>query len=166
MTHLRKFYINDDLAFFYNDLSNEFGVAAADIKVLNRGNDREYFSSNFEKFLSKYWEHPPCEQWTSIEMYANDEVLYFVKRIIFGTHYCDINCPVIMKKFCPHYDMLVEAHCLYVKDVIIKRPTTFDIKSAAHRINVLLEFQELFSVTLLTTNTNLSLRNSLTGQKP
>ena len=165
MTHLRKFYINDDLAFVYNYLSKEFGVAAADIKVLNRGNDREYISSNFEKILSKYWEHSPCEQWTSIEMYANDEVLYFAKRIIFGTHYCDINCPVIMKKFCPHYDMVVEAHCLYVKDMIIKRPTNFDIKSAAHRINVLLEFQELFSVTLLTTNTNLSLRNSLTGQK-
>ena len=35
MTHLRKFYINHDLAFVYNDLSKEFGVAAADIKVLN-----------------------------------------------------------------------------------------------------------------------------------
>ena len=37
----------------------------------------------------------------------------------------------------------MEAHCLYVKDVVIKRPTTFDIKSAAHRINVLLEFQQV-----------------------
>ena len=36
MTHLRKFYIKYDLAFVYNDLSKEFGVAAADIKVLNR----------------------------------------------------------------------------------------------------------------------------------
>ena len=62
MNHLRKFYLNDDLAFVSNDLSKEFGVAAADIKVLNRGNDREYFSSDFEKNLSKYWEHSPCEQ--------------------------------------------------------------------------------------------------------
>ena len=90
----------------------EFGVAAADIKVLNRANNREYFSSNFEKILSKYWEHSPCEQWTRIEMYANDGVLYLAKRIIFGTHYCDINCPAIMKKFCSHYDMVMEAHCL------------------------------------------------------
>ena len=82
MTHLRKFYINDELAFVYNDLSKEFGVAAADIKVLNRGNDREYFSSYFENILSKYWEH-------------------------------------------------------------LKRPATFGIKSAAHRINVLLEFDEV-----------------------
>ena len=82
MTHLRKFYINDELAFVYNDLSKEFGVAAADIKVLNRGNDREYFSSYFENFLSKYREH-------------------------------------------------------------LKHPATFDIKSAAHRINVLLEFDEV-----------------------
>ena len=84
MIHLRKFYINDELAFVYNDLSKEFGVATADIKVLNRGNDREYFSSYFEKFLTKYWEH-------------------------------------------------------------LKRPTTFDIKSATHRINVLLEFHEVIS---------------------
>ena len=27
--------------------------------------------------------------------------------------------------------------------MVIKRPTTFDIKSAAHRINVLLKFQEV-----------------------
>ena len=143
MTHVRKFYINDDLALVYNDLLKEFGVAAADIKVLNRGNDREYFSSDFEKFLSKYWERSPCKQWRRIEMYANDGVLYFAKRINFGMHYCDINCPVIMKKFCYHYDMVVEADCLYVKDVVIKRPTTFDIKSAAHHINVLLKFQDI-----------------------
>ena len=62
MTHLRKCYINDDLGFVYNDLSKEFGIAALDIKVLNRGNNREYFSSNFEKILSKYWERSPCEQ--------------------------------------------------------------------------------------------------------
>ena len=73
-------------------------------------------------------------------MHANHGVLYLAKRIIFGTHYCDINCPVIMKKFCSHHDMVVETHCLYVKDVIIKRPTTVEIKSGAHRINVLLEF--------------------------
>ena len=76
-------------------------------------------------------------------MYANDGALYLAKHIILGMHYCDINCPVIMKKFCSHYDMVVEAHCFYVKDVVIKLPTTFDIKSAAHHINVLLEFQKV-----------------------
>ena len=77
----------------------EFGVAAGDIKVFTRRNDREYFSSDFENFLSKNWEHSPCKKWTRTEMYANDGVLYFTKRIIFSTHYCDINCPVVMKKF-------------------------------------------------------------------
>ena len=81
---------------------------------------------------------------TRIEMYANNGVLYFAKCIIFGMHYCDINCPVIMKKFCSDCDMVVEAHCLYVKYVVIKRPATFNIKSAAHHINVILElFQEV-----------------------
>ena len=45
-------------------------------------------------------------------MFANNRVLYFAKRIIFGTHFCDINCPVIMKKFCSHYGMIVEADCM------------------------------------------------------
>ena len=40
-------------------------------------------------------------------MYANDGVLYFAKRIMFGMHYCEF----IMKKFRFHYDMVVEAHC-------------------------------------------------------
>ena len=48
-----------------------------------------------------------------------------------------------MKKFRSHYGKVVEVHSLYVKDVVIKRPTTFDIKVAAHGINVLLEFQEV-----------------------
>ena len=109
MTHLRKFYISNDLAFVYNDLLKEFEVAAADIKLFDRRNDRVYFSSNFEKLLSKYQEHSLCEQWTRTEMFANNRVLYFAKRIIFGKHFCDINCPVIMKKFCSHYGMIVEA---------------------------------------------------------
>lgn len=105
MSHLRKLYLSDNLAFVYNDLLHEFGIAAAEVKLISKGNDREYFSSDFENILSKYWEHSPCEQWTRIEMYANGGVLYFAKRIIFGAHYCVINCPVIMKKFCSHYDM-------------------------------------------------------------
>ena len=65
-THLRKFYITDDLTFVYNVLSKEFGVAAADVKVLIIENKREYVSSDFEKILSKYWEHSPSEQWARI----------------------------------------------------------------------------------------------------
>ena len=65
-THLRKFYITDDLAFVHNVLSKEFGVAAADIKVLIIENKREYVSSDLEKILSKYWEHSLSKQWARI----------------------------------------------------------------------------------------------------
>ena len=65
-THLRKFYITDDLVLIHNVLSKEFGVAAADIKVLIIENKREYVSSNFEKVLSKYWEHSLSKQWAGI----------------------------------------------------------------------------------------------------
>ena len=65
-THLRKFYITDDLVLIHNVLSKEFGVAAADIKVLIIENKREYVSSDFEKVLSKYWEHSLSKQWAGI----------------------------------------------------------------------------------------------------
>ena len=111
MTHLRKFYIKYDLAFVYNDLSKEFGVAAADIKVLNRkwyGIFFQWFWKNLEQVLGAF------SLWTMtrIEMYANNGVLYFPKCIIFVMHCCDINCPVM---FCSDCDMVVEAHCLYGK---------------------------------------------------
>ena len=82
MTHLTKFYLSDDLAFAYNDLSKECGIAAVDIKVLNRRNDREYFSSDFEKILSKHWEHSPCKQWTRVKCMLTTEFSFY-KRYYF-----------------------------------------------------------------------------------
>ena len=34
MTHLRKFYLNDDFLFVYNNMSHEFGVAVSHIKLV------------------------------------------------------------------------------------------------------------------------------------
>ena len=48
-----------------------------------KGNDREYFSSDFERILSKFWVHSPCAHWTRIEIYAIAGVLCFAKRVIF-----------------------------------------------------------------------------------
>ena len=61
MTHLQKLYLNGDLAFVYNDLLHKFEITAADIKLISKGNDREYFSSNFQMILSKLWEQSPCK---------------------------------------------------------------------------------------------------------
>ena len=69
-----------------------------------------------------------------------------------------------MRKFCSHYDMAVVAHCLDVKIVVIKRPTTFVIKSAPRRINVFLEFQEVIFDDTVNKEYKVSLRNCLTGQ--
>ena len=54
MSHFRKFYLNDDLGFVYNDLLHEFVIAATDIKLISKGNNREYFSSNFEQVLGAF----------------------------------------------------------------------------------------------------------------
>ena len=55
--------LNDGLAFIYNDLLHEFGIAAAILGALGK-----------------------------IEIYAMDGVLWLAKRVTFGTHFCDILC--------------------------------------------------------------------------
>ena len=70
MSHLRKFYLNANLAFVHNNLLHEFGIEAADIKLISKGNDREYFSSNFERILSKFSVHSPCVHCTRIGIQA------------------------------------------------------------------------------------------------
>ena len=76
MSHLRKYYLNDDLAFIYNDLLHELGVASnSNIEVLYKGSDRGYYASDFEKCLDKYWEYSPHASWTRIKIYVLDGVL-------------------------------------------------------------------------------------------
>ena len=60
--------LNDGLAFIYNDLLHEFGIAAAILGALAMCS------------LDK------------IEIYAMDGVLWLAKRVTFGTHFCDILC--------------------------------------------------------------------------
>ena len=132
------------MAFVYNDLLEEFGIAAMDIKFIIRGNDREYFSSDFEKILNKFWDHSPCEHWTRIEIRFNDGVLWFAKHIVFSLHYCGINCSIISEKFDTLRDIVIESRCIYLKDDVIKCQTFFNHKCITNHNYVLLEFQECF----------------------
>ena len=78
MNHLRKFYLNDKLSLGYSNMSHEFGVAASDVKlVFYKGNDNDYFSSDFERILSKHWESSPCQHWKRIEIQPSDGILWF-----------------------------------------------------------------------------------------
>ena len=54
MPHLRKFYFNEVLTLICNDLLNEFGIAASDVTLLYKGNDKDYFASNFLKCSSRF----------------------------------------------------------------------------------------------------------------
>ena len=77
MTHLQKFYLNDDFSFVYNNMSPEFGLAACDIKLVYKGNDKDYFSSDFERILTKCCESSPCQHWARIEIPPSDSILWF-----------------------------------------------------------------------------------------
>ena len=80
MTHLQKFYLIDDLAFVYNDLLHCLEL----LLLISKGKDREYFASDFERILSKFWEQSPCKHW--IRIYVMDGILWFAKQLIFGAH--------------------------------------------------------------------------------
>lgn len=127
MSHLRKFYLNDDLAFVYQDLLHKFGIPAADVKVITIGKERENFPSNFERVLSKFWVHLPCANWTRIEIYAMDGILRFAKRVIFVTHFCDIPCAKISKKYDSENNLFMESEYLYLRNLVIRHPTRLDM---------------------------------------
>ena len=44
----------------------------------------EYSSCDFERIVNSQWILSPREQWTRIQMYVMDGVLYFAKLIVFG----------------------------------------------------------------------------------
>ena len=60
---------------------------------------REYTVQKNPVFTVVLCSDSPCKHWARIEIRANDGVLWFAKRIAFGTHYCGINCSIISKKF-------------------------------------------------------------------
>ena len=144
MSHLRKFYFSEDLTFIYNDLQNELGIAASDVMVVYKGNDKDYFASDFEKCLSKFWEQSPCKHWTRIEIYVMDGVLWFAKRVVYGPHFCCVKFIKLSKKFDQKNNLVSESDCLYLNDAVVKHVTSFDMNFTSYSNKVLLEFQERF----------------------
>ena len=115
MTNLRKLYQNDNLVFLHYDLLHELGVGSEDTNLLYNGNNNEYKSSDFERLLNKSWEVSLIEQWTQIQMYIMDEVLYFARLVIIGRHIYDHNYVIISREFTNHFNKVASSHCLYPK---------------------------------------------------
>ena len=161
MSHLRKYYLNDDLAFIYNDLIHELGVASnSNIEVLYKGSDREYYASN------KYWEYSPHASWTKIKIYVLDGVLWFAKRALFGNHLCEVTCCKLSRKADCKNHLVLESECLYLKDVSIKNITNFDLNCMSRPNHVFLEIQESFDTTSGRDLHKLKFKNFSTQAKP
>lgn len=75
-----------------------------------------------------------------------DGVLWFAKRVVFGPHFCNVNCVDSSKKFDQKNDLVLESNCLYLKDAEIKHVTSFDMNSMIYCNFVLLEFQKRFDM--------------------
>ena len=139
MPYLRRFYCNDGMAFIYNEVLKKFGIACSNVYVLYKGNDKEeYFASDLEKYLLNFQAYWPCENWTRIEIYVHDGILWFARRSVFGTvstaHYCDIGST---------FDAILDFECLYARNSVIKKFKQYE-KNLMRKLYcfVLLQFQE------------------------
>ena len=147
MLYLRRFYCNDDMAFIYNEILKEFGIACSNAYVLYKGNDKKYFASDFEKCISNFWAYGPCESWTKIEIYVHDAILWFARRSAFGrvstAHYCDLTCIRDSKSHDSTFDVILDSKCLSARNSVIKKITQYE-KDLMRKLYCfeLLEFQE------------------------
>ena len=158
MLSIRKLYGTENLAFVYNELLQELGVAAEDPGLMPKGKNAEYSSCDFERIVNSQWNLSPREQWSRIQMYVMDGVLYFAKLVVFGRHICDHNCVIVSQDIGGRCNKVIEPNCLHVKNKVIRRPTSFDIKSSNHRVYVLLEFQEIIPLEPVDNNTDRKLK--------
>ena len=117
MPYLRRFYCNDDMAFIYNEILKKFGIACSNVYILYNDNDKEYFASDFEKCLSNFWTYGPSENWTRIEIYVHDGILWFAIRLVLWrvstAHYCDVTCIHDSKSHDSTFDVILDSKCLY-----------------------------------------------------
>ena len=158
MLAIRKFYGTENLAFLYSELLQELEGTAEEPGLIHKGNNAEYSSCDFERIVNSQWILSPRGQWTSIQMYVMDGVLYFAKLVVFGRHTCDHNCVITSEDFGGGCIKVIESNCLHAKSKVVRRPTSFDIRSSNHRIYVLLEFQEIIPPEPVDDNTNRKLK--------
>ena len=78
-------------------------------------------------------------------MFSIDGALWLAKRVITGTHFCDIFCAKISKKCDSENDLVIESESLYLRNSVIRHLTRLDMKSMSERNYVLFEFQESFN---------------------
>ena len=74
-----------------------------------------------------------------------DGILWFAKQVIFGAHYRDVNCSIILKKLYMETDFVLESSYLFIfKGRSCRRHTmSFDLNSVTYCNDVLLEFQDV-----------------------
>ena len=119
MLAIRKFYGTENLAFLYNELLQELGGTAEDPGLIHKGNNAEYSSCDFERIVNSQWILSPRGQWTSIQMYVMDGVLYFAKLVVFGRHTCDHNCVIISEDFSGGCIKVIESNCFMLKTKLL-----------------------------------------------
>ena len=74
-----------------------------------------------------------------------DGIWWFAKQVIFGAHYRDVNCSIILKKLYMETDFVLESSYLFIfKGRSCRRHTmSFDLNSVTYCNDVLLEFQDV-----------------------
>ena len=107
-------YCGEDFLFVYNNASGEFGVASTSTKLLYQGDDKIYFTNDFERLLAKSWKNSSVQNWTRIELYYSGCILWFAKEVIYGPHMCSTTCILEAKRESATKDVVKSTHCIYL----------------------------------------------------
>ena len=142
LDELRKFYCSEDFLFVSNNASGEFGVASTNAKLLYHGDDKMYFTNDFERPLTKFWNSSNVHNWTRIKLYYSGRILWSATEVIYGLHMCSTTCIIKARRESATKDVVKNSHCIYLEDRVVKTRTHFAKNFYSKNISVLLEMNE------------------------
>ena len=144
MNELRMFYKTSDLAFVYDGVFNTFGIGCRNPDLLYKGDDDVYTPSDFERILNNLWNKSPMEEWTRCEIYVSGRVVWFTRKVVFGTHHCSTNCIKESQARNEFFDEVTDSTCLYLRYKVSRRHQSFQESFSNDKQIVLLEILDFF----------------------
>ena len=101
-----------------------------------------YLINDFERLLTKFWNSSNVHNWTRIELYYSERILWFAKEVCYGLHMCSTTCIVEAKRESASKDVVKSSHCICLKDRVVKTTTPFAKNFSSKNVSVLLEMDE------------------------
>ena len=136
---LRKYHSCKDFILVYDNVYGMFGVASTDAKLLYQGDNKSYFTSYFERILTKFWNKSNVQNWTRFEPYYSGSIFCFVKQVCNEPH---TTCIIEAKRESATKDVVKNFLRLYLKGRVVKTANPFAKNFSTENVSVLLEMDE------------------------